>query len=239
MWTIKQFDSLATTQDTALAALRDGAPSGTVIVADTMQAGRGRFGNAWQAPRGNLYLSLILRPPVHHSVGDYALITAVAVARAIRPFLRPDAVLALKWPNDVLINDRKLSGTLIEAQWDSAHCTGLVIGVGINVLAAPEGRAGVAEYSDHEITVDGVRDAFLAALQATLETYDAYGLPPLRDEWLRHAWRLGQTITFRRAAEEEKIAGVFEGLSDYGALCLHQSDGTILVMSSGEIIQAG
>ncbi len=239
MWHIQKYESLETTQDTAINAMRDGAPARTVIVADTMQSGRGRFGNTWQAPCGNLYLSLILRPPSHHTVGDYALMTAVAVARAVRPLLRPDVLLALKWPNDVLVNDRKLSGILIEASWDDGHCTGLVIGVGINVLAPPDGRAGVAQSSKDDVTVDAVRDAFLAALQNVINDYEAHGLPFVRDEWIRQAWHLGQVISFRRTAGEAPIAGVFEGLSVTGSLCLRLPDNTVMEMSAGEIIQTG
>ncbi len=239
MWDIHRFETLKTTQDTALDAMRDGAPAGTVIVADAMESGRGRFGNIWQAPKGNLYLSLVLRPPVHHAIGDYALITAVAVAQAVQPFLQKDVSAQLKWPNDVLIQDKKLSGILIEAQWDVAKCTGLVIGVGINVLNPPEGRTSVAEHCASPVTVDAVCEAFLAALQDNLQVYEGQGLSAIRTAWLARAWRLGEEIQFRRVAGEDPIIGVFEGLSEAGALHLRAVDGTLIEMQSGEIIQTG
>ncbi len=229
---------LETTQDTALIALRDGRSAGYVVTADEMQSGRGRLGNAWQAPKGNLYLSLLLRPAAHHAVGDYALLTAVAVAQAVQTFVRNGVAVQLKWPNDVLVQDQKLSGILIEAQWDGHRCAGLVVGVGINVMNPPSGRAGIAAYTDQTVSVTDVRDAFLAALAIQLQVYEEHGIAPIRDAWLARAWRLHDVIQFRRVAGEAPVTGTFIDLSPSGNLCLRLSDGTITEMTAGEIIQA-
>lgn len=233
-WSIQTHASLPSTQDIALKALQDGCAEGTVIQAYEQPQGRGRFGNVWLGAVGNVYMSIVLRPDKADHIGDYAFVMAVAAAKAFADKMPPDQKLQLKWPNDVLVNGRKLAGILLEAHWaNPRQCDGLVAGVGLNVDAPPEGRAGLNELLAQRMTVDAARDAYLSALSDVLAQYRRDGFTAIRNIWLQYAWGIGQPITVRLAGDSRQ--GIFSGLSDDGALLLQTADG-VQHITSGEII---
>ena len=134
MWTaIEVVASTGSTNADLLARARDGAPEGVVLAAEEQSAGRGRMGRSWQSPpRAALTFSVLLKPaPVPPARrGWLPLLAGVAVAAAVRTVAAVDA--RLKWPNDVLVGEAKLSGILAEAIGDA-----VIVGVGVNVSAAP------------------------------------------------------------------------------------------------------
>lgn len=231
-WTIDSHDSLPTTQDVALKALREGAAEGYVVHTYEQPDGRGRFGNVWLGARGNVYMSIVLRPETSQTIGDYAFVMAAAAAHAFADKVKPHA-LQLKWPNDVLVDGRKMAGILIEAQWQGQECAGLVAGIGLNVDAPPPERVGLNAMLPHKLSVDAARDAYLAGLAVMLEMYRQQGFSAIRTEWLRHAWGIGQPIRIRLADRTQE--GIFTGLTDDGALLLN-TNGHIASITSGEII---
>ena len=101
-------------------------PPGTVVMAETQTAGRGRYGRTWQSPKGNLYMSLVL-PDMGKNTPYIAFLTAVAVADSL-----PDFNVSLKWPNDVLLDGKKLAGILVERVGDK-----IIVGIGVNVISNP------------------------------------------------------------------------------------------------------
>ncbi|MBP1747955.1 MAG: birA [Deltaproteobacteria bacterium] len=126
-------DNLDSTNSLAFSQAMGGEPEGTCIVAESQNKGKGRLGRKWSSPEGaNIYLSVILRPPVHPSVVyPITFLSSLAVSDTIEQLtdLRP----ALKWPNDVLIGQRKISGTLIELSTEADMVRFVVIGIGLNV----------------------------------------------------------------------------------------------------------
>jgi BirA family biotin operon repressor/biotin-[acetyl-CoA-carboxylase] ligase len=158
---VEHHDSLDSTNRRARDLAREGADR-TVVVADGQTGGRGRRDREWTSPRGGIYLSVVRRPD--RPPGDAALFTlagAVATARAARA-LGVDA--RIKWPNDVLVGDRKLAGVLTESATAGERLEWVVVGVGVNVTAPVEGAAGLDEAG----AVD--RPAFVASL---LRAFDA------------------------------------------------------------------
>jgi BirA family biotin operon repressor/biotin-[acetyl-CoA-carboxylase] ligase len=233
-WDITRFDELASTQDVAQQRLKDGAAEGVVIQCDRQPGGRGRFGTVWDGPLGNLYMSLILRPATHHQPGHYAFITSLSLVEAFRPLLKDDATLQVKWPNDVLLNDRKMAGILIEAQWSKAQVLdGMVIGIGVNIDAPPEGRACVNEGVAKALSVETARDRLLDRLAENIALYDRDGFSAIRAAWLDHAWNKGGEIKVRLA--NETLYGRFEDLTVDGALRLNGEAGVVDI-TSGEIV---
>jgi len=127
------------TNDDALAAARSGAPHGALFVTEAQRAGRGRRGNTWlSAPGGGLLFSLVLRPDIAlERAPALALLTGLAVRAAVAEHLRASGVVGervlVKWPNDVVVGDKKLAGILVESQVRGTELGAVVVGVGLNV----------------------------------------------------------------------------------------------------------
>lgn len=226
------FSTIDSTNIYAARLARDGATEGTTVIADEQTGGKGRLGRTWVSPPGvNLYVSLILRPPIAPGTAPQVnLLAAVAVAEAIGQVggLAP----IIKWPNDVLVEGKKVCGILAEMQTEGGVLQSLVLGIGVNVNAPlsafpPELR----DKASSLFLVGGRlldRAVFTAALLTHLEKlyvlWIEKGFPILRPAWERYAAGLiGREITV--AAPEGTIAGTVLGLDDDGALLLQHKDG--------------
>jgi len=201
----------------------------TWIFAGRQLAGRGRRGRAWSDPEGNFAASLVLKPaepPEVSVLRSYVAALALYDALAV---VAPDADLALKWPNDVLLSGRKLAGILLEAStagWGMAH---LVIGIGVNLSHVPErGQGALAPISLQAgagVSVDPEELlGHLACAYARREAqFIAEGFAPIRADWLARAGRLGQNVTARTMRDE--ICGRFDGIDEAGHLVLVTAEG--------------
>lgn len=210
-----------------------GEGAGLVIRADRQTSGRGRRGRTWASPAGNLYASLLLRP--ERAVSEaaalgFAAVTAIGdVAEALLP---DHAQVRHKWPNDLLVNGRKASGILLEAQPGF-----LVLGIGVNILSHPadtpypatdllaEGAAPVAPQA--------LLERFLAAFRPLYQTWTADGFAALLPAWRRRAAGLGAAIEVR--LEREILYGIFRDLDPDGALRLALADGSERRIAAGDV----
>lgn len=198
------------------------------IMARRQEAGRGRRGRVWTDPPGNFAATLILRP--EGGAADAArlsFVAALAVHDALLNLCGPQLNIALKWPNDVLLNGGKLSGILLESAGQGAQVTALAIGIGVNLEAAPR-PDGVEQGALRPVSLKGetgltvTPDELLDALAASFDHWSRqmrdYGFAPIRGAWLARAAKLGETITARTGATE--TIGRFEGIDETGALIL-------------------
>lgn len=221
---------VGSTNDEAKQLARQGAAEGTVVWALRQESGRGRRGRAWSSPEGNLYTSTILRPRRSPAeAAQVSFVAALAVADMAARLLPAGSGVGCKWPNDVLVRGRKLSGILLESEPGADGAVDwLVLGVGINVRHHPD----LAEYAATSLAGEGAEDVPLAV---ALEVYAGclahwYGLwaqggfPAIRDAWLARAVGLGGPVTVRLA--RETIRGVFADLDMDGVLLLDPEDGT-------------
>ncbi len=151
---ILRYGRVSSTQEVARGLAASGAGKGTVVVADEQERGRGRRGRTWVSPRGGLYASVILAPDPMIS-----LRVGVAVARALRE-IGVEAVL--KWPNDILVGEKKIAGILIETADDYA-----IVGIGVNIECAPMATATCVR---QETSVPVARDELLASILDNLDT---------------------------------------------------------------------
>jgi len=235
MFHIQHHERLGSTNDEARRLAAAGAPHGTVIHADEQAAGRGRFGRTWYSPPGNLYLSVLLRldlPPERGS--ELSFVTAITVADAIDALLPKQIKSTLKWPNDVLVDDGKIAGILVESV-EGAQ----IIGIGVNVLEAPRnapyktstlvGTGGIA-------TVDGARDILLENLRKHLDAWTEHGFEPIRSAWLARAHPIGTELRASIGGRTEE--GVFAGLDLDGAMLLDTPDGRKRIVAD-EVTGAG
>jgi BirA family biotin operon repressor/biotin-[acetyl-CoA-carboxylase] ligase len=242
--------STASTNDDAKRAAHAGAPEGAAFVADTQTSGRGRLGRVWHSPPGeNLYASFVLRPGLSASSAQLVTFAAgLAVVDAVANLVTPPAHsrsaektevgaprVLLKWPNDVLVDGRKLAGILCEAHWAGGRVSWIVVGVGINVRTTefPEelraratslALAGAVAPDRGEIFVDLA--ASLAARVAKLTHGDSRDV--VRDFAALDALA-GRTIVVDGS---EALA---LGIADDGSLRIRRRDGTESTCAAGEV----
>ena len=221
---LASFAEIDSTNDEAKRRAGEGAPEGTLIWARAQSAGRGRRGRSFISPSGNLYMSILLRPdrPVA-SAAQLGFAAALALGDAMVPLLpRPEA-LRYKWPNDVLIDGRKVSGILLESQAaGEGRLDWLVVGIGVNVVSYPENvdypAVSLAAAGARAVTVEALLEAVAGRFQHWYGRWREEGFPPLRAAWLERARGLGEDIRVRLQGEE--ASGRFAGLDEDGALLL-------------------
>lgn len=209
----------------------------TWILAHRQTAGRGRRGRAWVDPVGNFAATLVMQPA--GSPDQLALrsfIGALALYDAVVFVTGRTAGLALKWPNDVLLNGGKLAGILLES---TSGTNALAIGIGVNLLNVPDQVEEGATMPVNLLSQTGASvspEEFLDAIAPAFARYEAqfstYGFAPIRRAWLDRAARLGQVITARTG--QTQITGTFETIDDSGALVIKTSKGR-QVIPAGEV----
>ena len=234
-WDIRTFADLPSTQDHAREWAEDGHAEGLVVQALSQTKGRGRQGREWISPMGNLYLSVLLRPACNAATaGQISFVAAVAVAAAIESFIGFDHDLRLKWPNDVLIGGKKCAGILIESSLaPGGGVDYLIIGIGVNILAPPEGAIGLKDVSAKPVPINVFRDRVLEELAAAYDEWRQEGFAKIRLRWLAQAYAVNEPITARLPKQELK--GVFRGIDESGALLLETAGGKTRAIAAAEI----
>ncbi|WP_339747046.1 biotin--[acetyl-CoA-carboxylase] ligase [uncultured Maricaulis sp.] len=211
------------------------------LAARRQTAGRGRRGRAWQSLDGNLFASglyVIDRPPAQ--VAQLSFVTALAVAAVCDAALGDVARTRLKWPNDVLVDGHKVAGILLESGAAPGGGLWLAIGVGINLVAAPQDteRPAVALSQagaslDREAALSLLAGAFESGFQHWMQS----GFGAIRDRWLTRAHGLGERCVVR--LPNETLDGVFGDLGPDGALRLDLASGQHRYISAGEVFFPG
>ncbi len=196
-WRITHLESIDTTMNWARSRAKAGAPEGSIIIADTQTEGKGRRGNEWQSPTGNLYMTFIVKPD-EEQMKALPFLCALAVYEAVKH----DDV-KLKWPNDILFKGKKLGGVLIEREGDAALC-----GIGINVASAPEGGAKLHDYAPD------VKPSLL--VRHILQAFTPLYVKPndWRAAWTEKAAFIGENVTFFH--NNSPLSGVFRGIDESG-----------------------
>ncbi len=238
-FTLRALDEIDSTNAEAKRQAATGAPSGTLIVAREQSGGRGRHGRPWQSPPGNVYASLLLRPDCRaQEAAQLSFVAALAVADTVAALLPARRHIQLKWPNDVLVGGRKISGVLLEcAPGAGTRLDWVVVGCGINVASHPELDDGAAT----SLRAEGARDATVTAVLQTfahgfvawMARWEGEGFGPVRSAWLASALGLGRPIEVR--LPNETLRGVFRALDAGGALELALEGGGQRLVTGGEV----
>jgi BirA family biotin operon repressor/biotin-[acetyl-CoA-carboxylase] ligase len=233
-------EATGSTNDDALEAARSGDPGQLWITAAEQLAGRGRHGRQWSSPQGNLYASLLLIDPCDvASAPQLGFVAGLALHEAVEAVTGLGAPrLALKWPNDLLLDGAKVSGLLLEGHRVQTHgALAIVIGFGVNVSFAPTGTPYPAAYLQQvraSLTREEVFRALSSAFARTFSAWrassrmnasDPFGA--VRRLWLERAAGVGQEVRLRLPSGERR--GVFEGLDQFGRLQLKGAAGVELI----------
>ena len=232
---IRYFPRLASTMDAGREAALDGAPEGTVILAGEQTAGRGRLKRSWLSPAGCLTFSVVLYPE-ERFLSFLVMAASLAVADTVE--LAGHVKAAIKWPNDVLVGDKKISGILVESGHGKDGTDYAVIGIGLNVNLNP---AGCPEISDSATSLSMLtgrslpRVKVMRQLLARIELW--YG-KLCRDEPVFAAWR-GRLSTLGRHVRVQAGPAIYEGLAEDvapdGELVLRLADGRVLKLPAGDV----
>lgn len=236
------YDQIESTNITALALAEQGAPEGTVILADSQTQGRGRMGRHWISPPNvNLYLSIILRPDGDPPrAGLWSLAAAVAVARTIEQATTLPA--RLKWPNDILVHDKKVSGLLLESAIRNGRFKHLILGIGLNVNLTrdvlPDALRSSVTSLREELgrEVDRIK-LFQRLLEQLENQHQSFQTEPPRkvlEAYSALSETLGRSVTVLDHAGE--WTGEAVGLTPEGALILRRDDRKEVIIRSEDVV---
>jgi len=232
---IHYFPEVTSTMEVAKEMARKGYPHFTVVIAGRQQQGRGRLRRVWLADEGGLYFTMVLRPPVPTALAPRInFLAALVLAKTLNHLYRIDA--KVKWPNDILVDGKKIAGMLSEMEAESDRVTFINMGIGVNVNNDPSDREPAAtslkkifakEFSRKTLLID-----FLDAFESRLESLS---LDAVIAEWKRYTLTLGRFVKI--VTIRETVEGIAEDVDENGALLLRLEDGSIKKIVSGDCFQ--
>ena len=236
---IVYFEETDSTNRQARMLAREDAAHGTLVIADTQSAGRGRRGRGWISPAGEgIFMSLIVRPDVHPSqVAKMSLTLALAVARAIEKETGLDA--RIKWPNDIVIKGRKVCGLLLEMDATAEKVNSIVAGVGINVHQTVFDQE-IAHTASSLDLLAGRRVSRSAIVRAFLTEFEKATM--LSDAEMMAAYRLRSATIGQRVQViglDGTYTGVAQGITESGSLVVEDETGAMREVLAADVSVRG
>jgi len=247
------YDEIGSTNSEALAAAAAGDPGGIWFVALKQTAGRGRRGRAWESPSGNLAASLLIIPDAEPNLlATLGFVAGVAMQNAFARILPKGAVrigidgadamdgngrVALKWPNDVLADGAKVAGILLEMGKTPDNRNAIVIGIGVNVIAAPTGLPYPATSLRDLGFARSAEEVFEALAESWVEAFSLWsegtGITQVLAQWRASAAGIGAPV----AVTQDGIVrrGIFETIDASGRLVMRDDDGARIVITAGDV----
>ncbi len=240
-YALRHFEVIDSTNEEARRLAASGQVEPVWIAADRQTAGRGRRGRTWESPTGNLAATLLIAPG--RPAAECAQLSFVAALSGSDTvaFFAPDSEVRVKWPNDVLVDRRKIAGILLEsASSGGEQPQWLAVGIGMNLATYPTDT----EFPATALAALGVKPPLpreaLTKLAASwagwYEVWREHGFGPIRDAWLARAANLGGRI--RARLQNEETTGVFEGIDSTGALILRETASRTRTIAAGEVFFA-
>lgn len=236
---ILRYDTIDSTNSEAMRQAKLGAPEGLCIVADEQTAGRGRHGRTWESEKGSgLYFSMVLRPKLPSDLLPLVtLMSAVAVREAL---LKHSVSADIKWVNDLLVGEKKISGILCEAV-ETVNGPAVIVGIGINLEAKhrSDGLSTTATSVEEETKTkpDGetLLDDLVEALKSNYEILNEQDGPrSVRDRWTKaSSYASGKSVLVRTAGEQ--LEGITRGIEGNGGLRVELPDGSIRIVQAGDV----
>ena len=234
-------NSVRSTNEEAKTLARKGeieAPDGTLIWALEQTHGRGRLGRNWSSPPGNLYTSLILRPDVNLAkMSELSFVGALAVYDALGSLSEPGHQVHLKWPNDILLNEKKVAGILLESEnrTNKTRIDWIVLGMGLNVGSHPKDTDSPAtslRFEQWPTSIEQVLEAYARSFLNWANRWLDEGFEPIRKNWLWRCKGKGESIEIRLGSNILK--GIFRDLDTNGSLVLDCRD-KVRHISAGDV----
>lgn len=238
---LKLLSKTESTQNEALAWAKAGASEGALVLAEEQTSGRGRRNRSWHSPPGKgIWMSLVLKPKIPlQFMPHLTLLTAVATCRAIKRIVPIE--VGIKWPNDLLVDERKICGILLESFAEDERLLSVIAGIGISVNLDEQDypeeimtkATSLKIASGKEVDRASLVTEILYEWEQLYQLYEEQGFGPVRTLWEAQSITIGRTITVDTPYGE--VSGVAQGLDDSGALVLLGSDGQYRKVFSGDV----
>jgi BirA family biotin operon repressor/biotin-[acetyl-CoA-carboxylase] ligase len=238
------YDEIDSTNRLALELARAGAPAGTAVVAESQTAGRGRLGRTFfSPPHQNLYVSIVLRPALSTAEAPTLILAAaVAVADAVAEAIGASSRVEIKWPNDVLVDGRKVSGILMELGAEAARVQFCVLGIGVNLNVDPAdfpadfraAATSLAAAGGRRLDRAAFTRSLFGALERTLEVHARGGFAGVRPAFESRFRMAGRRVRVRELDGSE-TAGAVRGIDADGALLVERADGRVERVVAGDV----
>ena len=231
-------ETLSSTMDEAFRLGVEGAPEGTVVCADGQIKGRGRLGRGWVSPKGKgLYMSIVLRPKLSpNEVAKLTLLCAVAVCEAVKSVSGISAMI--KWPNDLLVENKKLAGILTELSAEVDRVKFVIVGIGINVNSTaqqlPAHATSFKDITGRSFPRIELIQEILRNFEKWYERFKAHGFFPIVVRWKELALTLGTRV--RIGDPSGFVEGVAFDIDMDGGLLLRNDAGTIVKRMAGDVV---
>ncbi|MDR1365484.1 MAG: biotin--[acetyl-CoA-carboxylase] ligase [Holosporales bacterium] len=238
------FKSVTSTQDVIKQILANketktaysGQSQVLAVSADRQTAGRGRLpGRIWQSPSGgNLYVTLALKCTWDaRQIKHFPFLALCALIEALKERLSIQAaeLISTKWPNDLLLEGKKIAGILTELWDNGGDGNWLLIGVGLNIISSPKEAAKLDDYATEATEAKALLQLIVSALFVEIDRYGRDGFDPIRRKWLDFGWKLGDTIS----VNDGEYTGRFVDIGDDGSMVLCDRNGRKTQISYGSI----
>lgn len=236
------FDEVKSTNTVAKFLAMNNVENGSVVISEKQTDAKGRSGKTWESPLGGIWLSIILQPHVDYSkLPLITLATGVAVAKAMEKIGIKSA--EIKWPNDIIINNKKVCGILTEAVTQFNTIKNVIIGVGIDanvdIAGFPEdlkeGTTTIKEELGRKENENTLIRLFLEEFEKIAELFNHEGFEEILKEWRKRSYTIGKIVEVREPFNKY-YDGYVVGISKEGALIVEKIDGTLEKVISGECI---
>ncbi|MBU2512325.1 biotin--[acetyl-CoA-carboxylase] ligase [bacterium] len=229
---IHYYQEVSSTMEIAKELARKGCPSFTVVIAERQTTGRGRLKRQWHSDDGGLYFTLVLKPDVSPvMMSRFSFAASLSLAQVLRDEIGIDA--RVKWPNDILVNERKLSGMLCEMEMESDRVAFINIGIGLNVNNNPREKepnsVSIKELLGREVSRKSILTSFLNQLKQELSNPNLDHIIP---RWKTHTITLNRQVKIVTTSEEWE--GVAVDVDENGALLLEQPNKEIKKIYYGD-----
>ncbi len=242
------FQVIDSTNTYLLNLAREGAPEGTVVLAEYQTAGRGRKNRQWFTSKGkNLLLSILLRPELNIEYSQkITLATAIILANTIDQYLKQEGLPAIdiqfKWPNDLLVHNKKLSGILAESILQDKKIVALVLGLGINLNEMPDQRepeikdkaVSLKELTGHDVDREKFLCLFLENFEKDYERFERNLYHQVIEEWKQRCSQFGQQVIIDTPFGKQKA--IIRDIDESGFLIYEDASGQLHSLVTGEVI---
>jgi len=239
--TIIHKEIVNSTQTIAHEAARSNAAHGTAVIADEQIEGKGRMNRDWQSAKDQgLWLSLILRPEIQpQQAPQLTLLTATVLADVLS--LYTETAPMIKWPNDILLNEKKCAGILTEMQAEQDQIKYIIIGIGLNVnqeekelTATIQNKAtSLKAATGKDWSLKELFQTFMSAFEKAYDSYIENGFSEIKSKWESYGFKIGQQIRIKTM--NKSWDALFTGISNDGALVIEEEDGNLTTLYSAEI----
>ena len=238
------FKEVNSTNDVARKLANEGAAEGTIVIAESQRSGKGRRGKKWISPSGGVWMTIILRPDIEPTKApQLTLVTGVAVAETLNQECGLN--IGIKWPNDILIGDKKVCGILTEVKTKNGKVDYVVVGIGIDLNMdisnfPPElqgGATSLKEELDREIRSVELVQRFLLHFEHYYKQFTEGNFRSILNEWRKLSSTIGTYVELHKKGRN--VYGEAVGINKDGKLILELDDGSLKKIISGECIHTG